>query len=200
MARRSTLATVFFVLSCGPGVKPPVTPEPAAPTPDPEVDTRTEVVVLGMIHAEHRTSATYGVDTLREIVARVDPDAVLAEIPPDRFGVAMREFQSTGLILEPRVARFPEYVDVIFPMTKDHDFKIVPCAGWSKAMADDRRKKLAEWKTSRPDETAEVDAAMAAAEAAIAKEGAADDPRFIHSERYDTIVEQGMEPYNRLFN
>lgn len=191
------MATATGMVACGPTTNSAASASQQVPTAAVAVP---EVIVLGMIHGEHRTSPHYGLARLRKIVERIDPDYILTEIPPARFPIAQAQFDADGTIAEPRVARFPEYVDVVFPMTRDNDFEIVPCAGWTEAMAKDRRDKLAEWKTSRAEESALVDAAMANAEASIAAEGAPDDPAFIHTDRYDALVKAGMEPYNRLFN
>lgn len=162
--------------------------------------TRNEVVVLGMIHGGHRESETYGIEQLAEAIRRIDPDYVLVEIPPDRIEAATVEFRETGEITEARVRVFPEYVDVLFPLTREIDFEIIACAAWTRPMADARRAKLIEWRTSRPEDTTESDRAQAEAEARIQAEGADDDPLFIHTERYDEIVRAGLEPYDRLFN
>ena len=159
-----------------------------------------EVVVLGMIHGGHRTSDLYSTDILRETLRRIDPDYVLTEIPPDRFDAASAQFEQDGSIEESRVSRFPEYVDVLFPLTEEIQLTIVPTAGWTREMADDRRAKLEEWATSREPQSAEVDAAQQAAEQQIAEQGGEDNPLFIHSDPYDAIVKKGMEPYDRLFN
>jgi hypothetical protein len=161
---------------------------------------RTEVVVLGMIHGGHKTNALYGIETIQDIVRRVRPDAILCEIPPDRLDTALAQFRQTGEVLEPRVARFPEYVEAIFPLGLELDYEIVPCAAWTEAMAASRSAKLSNWQTSRPEQTREVDDAQALAEQRLHAEGLADDPRSIHSERYDALVKAGMEPYARLFN
>ncbi|MEQ8278413.1 MAG: hypothetical protein RMA76_20405 [Deltaproteobacteria bacterium] len=166
----------------------------------PPAERKNRVLVLVMIHDGHRTSTRYGVDALRALIERVDPDYVLAEIPPDRFEAARAQFAATGTITEPRVRRFPEYTDVVFPLTRTMDFEIVPCAAWTRAMADDRKAKLTEWKATRPEESREVDAAMEAADAELEAKGWADDPAMIHTDAYDAIVERGMEPYDRLFN
>lgn len=160
-----------------------------------------QVLVLGMVHSGHVNSDVYGIETINEIVRTYEPDYILTEIPPDRFDAAMAGFVRDGVVTEARVSRFPEYVDSVFPLTREMDFVIVPCAGWTRGMADDRRAKLELWRTERPDETAEVDAGMAWVDAEIARRGfAEDDPAFIHTDEYDEIVRAGMEPYNRLFN
>lgn len=159
-----------------------------------------EVVVLGTIHAEHRTSEAYSIDVLKTIVRAIDPDYVLTEIPPDRLGAAQEQFRSTGTIEEPRVRVFPEYTDVLFPLTHEMDFVIIPCAAWTKAMSDDRAAKLAAWKTERASETAEVDAAQARCDECLAAEGLDDDPFGVNSARSDALTKQGLEPYDRLFN
>ncbi len=161
---------------------------------------KSEVVVMGMIHGGHKTSARYGIDTVKRYIRAIKPDYLLCEIPPDRLDAALSEFRNSGTVTEPRVRRFPEYVDAIFPLTAEMDFVIVPCAGWTREMADDRRAKLKLWETTRPEESGEVDRAEQAAEKGIERRGLGDDPRGIHTDAYDEIVKRGLEPYNRLFN
>lgn len=154
---------------------------------------------MGMIHSGHRTSDVYGIDDIQEMVRVVNPDVILVEIPPGRLAIALDEYREAGSITEPRVRVFPEYVDAIIPLQAELGFDMIPCAGWSKAMADDRRQKLKRWETERPAETAEVNHAMKVAEQRTTA-GGDDDPAWIHTDAYDDIVREGMEPYNRLFN
>ncbi|MBI5361946.1 MAG: hypothetical protein HZA53_02125 [Planctomycetes bacterium] len=166
---------------------------------------RTRLVVMGMIHGEHRTSARYSTAVIADAIERIGPDVVLCEIPPDRLVIAQAEFARTGTITEPRVRVFPEYVDVLFPLSRARTFEIVPCAAWSKPMSDDRAAKLEAWRTTRPAESAEVEAADKRSEARLAAESAKvgltpDDPLFIHTDLYDAITKEGLEPYDRLFN
>ena len=51
---------------------------------------RNEVIVLGMIHGEHRTSERYGLEVLRRLLREIRPDYALTEIPPNRFEVATK--------------------------------------------------------------------------------------------------------------
>lgn len=161
-----------------------------------------EVVVLGMIHGDHRTSDLYGLDELRALIREIDPDYVLVEIPPNRFEQAAREFRDHDEIREARVVRFPEYVDVLFPLTREMDFEIVPTAGWNQQMSDFRAQRL----SSIPDEPAwterwaEYETAIARSAEALAAGGDSDDPRWIHTEAYDEAQEIRLSEYNRLFN
>ena len=159
-----------------------------------------EVVVMGMIHGGHRKSELYSLDRVREIIRAVEPDYVLCEIPPDRFEQAMTGFRETGEVTEERVKVFPEYVDVLFPLTREISFEIVPCAGWTRAMADDRTAKLSRWKVERANEYTEMRRAQAEASETLDELGISEDPWGIHSDRYGEIVRKGMEPYDRLFN
>ncbi len=161
---------------------------------------KNKVIVLGMIHSDHKTSEPYSLKILAQTIKDINPDFVLTEIPPDRFDQAMTEFKTTGTITESRVARFPEYTTVLFPLTKELNFQIIPCAGWTKAMADDRNQKLKAWQTQRPDQTAEVNAAQERIESIMQSEADPNDPLYIHTTHYDNLVEQALEPYNRLFN
>lgn len=163
-------------------------------------DLKSEVVVMGMIHSGHLTSKLYGIEQIKQIVRRIDPDYILCEIPPDRFEQAIGEFRNSGTVSESRVRRFPEYVQAIFPLSREMRFTIVPCAGWTQAMSDDRQKKLKAWEQTRPEETRIVNEAEEAMDRQFEAEGMEDDPRKIHSRRYDELLKNGLEPYNRLFN
>ncbi len=171
----------FLTTGCAPGAK-------------------NEVIVMGMIHGRHRTSKLYSVARVKSFMRAVDPDFILCEIPPDRLETALREFDETGKIDEPRVKRFPEYVEAMFPLHREMHFEIVPCAAWTKAMSDDRREKLARFKETRPEDWAEMNRAESQADEQLRKERLDEDPLGIHTERYDEITARGLEPYNRLFN
>lgn len=161
---------------------------------------KTEVVVLGMIHGGHRTSETYGLPQLEAILRAAEPDVVLTEIPPDRLAQAASEFAETGEITEPRVRVFPEYVDVLFPLQAELGFEIVPCAAWTRPMAVERSRRLRAFAASRPGQSAESDAGFDWIGAMHRREGLDGDPRGIHTDRYDEIVEIGTIPYDVHFN
>jgi len=168
-------------------------------TPSAGVEPPSEVLVLGMIHQGHLDSETFGIAVVQDLVRSFDPDYILVEIPPERMPTAMEGFLRTGELTEPRAKMFPEYRDAIFPLLAEEGFELIGCAGWTKKMAEDRQQKLAAWKTSRAAQSAEVDAAMERAEDAQEAEGL-NNLMGIHSARYDALVKEGMEPYDRYFN
>ncbi len=177
---------------------------PAAPRAIPVRTTRSrrnEVIMVGTIHAAHRTSVRYSVDVLRKLIREIRPDYVLTEIPPNRLAAAMQAFRTTGQITEPRVARFPEYVDVLFPLTREMSFTIIPAAGWTRPM-DSYRTAMLKRLAEDPARRAEWDAYQAAnrhADSLVTAVGN-DDPYFVNSARYDSIQTAAHEPYNRFFN
>ncbi len=188
---RSSLALTCFLsllLSCG-----------CSSSRNFRADAPLEVVVLGTTHSRHLNSETYGLDELESMLRAVQPDAVLTEIPPDRFGQAAEEFAATGAIEESRVSRFPEYTEVLFPLQAELGFEIVPCAGWTEEMARERGRLLSEWETSRPEDTAAVEAGQRGIGERLEALGFGDDPRDMHDPRYDEAVRAGLEPYQRLF-
>ena len=103
---------------------------------------KNKVIMMGMIHRGHVDSERYGLNVVEQLIRNIDPDYVLTEIPPDRLADAVHGFAQTGEVIEPRVKVFPEYRDVLFPLTKEMDFKIIPTAAWSRRMADYRREAL----------------------------------------------------------
>ncbi len=160
-----------------------------------------QVVFIGAIHGAHRTSTRYGTDVLERLLEAIKPDLVFTEMPPNRFERARDEFSVTDSIAEPRIARFPEYVDVLFPLSRRMPFTIVPTAAWSTAMDRYRTAALRRISAdpSRQAEWREYQRALARADSLVQHAGA-DDPYFINSPAYDAIQTAAHEPYNRLFN
>ncbi|MEM7353455.1 MAG: hypothetical protein AAF657_21845 [Acidobacteriota bacterium] len=197
------LAVSLLLSGCAPSSPPADDTSAAASEPGTQAEPlKNEVVVLGMIHGQHRESERYSTEVVRSLIRTIEPAVVLVEIPPDRLPTAMDEFRTTGEIAEPRVVRFPEYVDALFPLTREMDFEIVPTAAWTRPMADTRRAQLEaiSQDPARAEDWAAYEEANRQAEAAITAGGDDDDPRWIHTDAYDDAVEIGLSIYNRLFN
>ena len=160
-----------------------------------------EVVVLGMIHGGHETSETFSLEVVRDLVREIDPDYWLTEIPPNRWDRAWAEFQASGTVEEPRVRRFPEYMDGLFPLSRELDFEVIPTAGWTEPMSDFRAAYLDAYARdpARADRWAEYQTVAEASAEALAA-GAADDPRWIHTDAYDEAYDIRMRVYARLFD
>ncbi len=167
-----------------------------------ELRTKNEVLVLGTIHGGHHTDSVFNIDYLEKLIIEINPDFILAEIPPNRFKEAMDGFKQNDSISEPRTMRFPEYVDVIFPLTKKMDFEIIPTAGWTKSMADERREKLnaISQDSSRVHDWNEYLDGINLSDSLYQATEKVNNPYFIHTHEYDRIQDIALQPYNRLFN
>ena len=163
-------------------------------------EAKNKVILMGMIHSGHKTSEKYDLDKVKTLIRKIKPDFVFCEIPPDRIEEANRQFQEKGEITESRVKVFPEYVGALYPLTKEMKFEIVPCAGWTKPMADNRRKKMAELKETHKQQHEEMVAAQTKASELIDESGGNDNPAYIHTDEFDAFVKAGMGPYDRHFN
>ncbi len=173
---------------------------PAAPVVEAAATVpKTQVIVLGMIHGGHRTSAVYSIEVVQRVIRAVDPDYVLTEIPPDRLAAAAAEFARDGKITEPRVRVFPEYVEALFPLSSSMKFKIIPTAAWSAGMNATRGAALRrlEADPARAADWRAYQAGLDEMRNAIGDRG--DDPHFIHSAAYDEIIRRGYQPYATLF-
>lgn len=161
-----------------------------------------EVLVLGTIHSGHLTDSVFNTAYLEKLVMEIDPDFILAEIPPNRMAAALAGFQKDDSISEPRVMRFPEYTDVIFPLTKSLDFEIIPTAGWTAIMAKERREKLLAISkdSSRTKDWQRYVAANNLSDSLYKATGRINDPYFIHTHSYDSIQDIALQTYNELFN
>ncbi len=162
----------------------------------------TEIVVLGMLHSGHLDSDRFSLDVVRDLVREIDPDYWLTEIPPNRWDRARAEFEATGTVDEPRVRRFPEYMDVLFPLSLEMRFEVIPTAGWTEPMSDFRAGYLDAYARdpNRATESAEYQAASTASANALAAGGATDDPYWIHTDAYDEAYDIRMQVYARLFD
>lgn len=161
-----------------------------------------EVLVLGAIHGGHKTDSVYNTAYLDKLIREIKPDYILAEIPPDRMQEAMEGFRRDDSISEPRVMRFPEYVDVVFPLNKELDFEIIPTAGWTRPMAEERSAKLRAISrdSSRVGDWQAYIAANQLSDSLYKATGKVNDPYFIHTHAYDSIQDIALQTYNRLFN
>ena len=161
-----------------------------------------EVLVLGTIHGGHLTDSVYNTEYLEKLIKEIQPDYILTEIPPSSFKEAMDGFKKNDSISESRVSRFPEYTDVVFPLSKEMNFEIIPTAGWSLSMAQERSKKLRaiSQDTSRTEDWAAYRNANRLSDSIYKATGKVNDPYFIHTNAYDSIQDIGLQTYNKLFN
>ncbi len=159
-----------------------------------------EVLMLGMIHSGHVSSERYSLTFLSRLLKAAKPDYVLVEIPPNRLTAAQQDYTQFGEIREQRAARFPEYTEVLFPLSSEISFEIIPTAGWNSPMNNYRRAALQRIEND-PARKADWEAYQAASvkmDEIIGERD--DDPLFIHSDEYDALIKHGLEPYDRLFN
>ncbi len=163
---------------------------------------KNEVLVMGMIHSGHLTDSVYTTAYVDKLIREINPDYILTEIPPHLFDEAMRGFKRDDSISEPRVMRFPEYTDVVFPLSKEMPFEIIPTAGWTRPMANERRQKLRaiSQDTSRAKDWAAYRRGNQLSDSLYKATGKVNDPYFIHTDEYDRIQDIALQPYNRLFN
>ena len=167
----------------------------------PKVDEgKTKLLFIGTVHQGHIGSKLYSLDRLEGVIRKFDPDQVLTEIPPDRVAPALAGFRETGRVTEERVNDFPEYRDMLFPLSRDLDFEIVGVAAWTPKIAADRTATLARIQRdpASAQQWAEYQAALKAFSQDIA--GRADDPAFIHTPAYDSLSEKRQLPYQRYFD
>ncbi|TDF35194.1 hypothetical protein EYS14_22725 [Alteromonadaceae bacterium M269] len=178
-----------------------VIPLPDAPKKPSPAKTN-EVIVLGMIHSGHNTSKVYGLDTLDKAFRKMNPDYVLTEMPPNRFDRAQADWAEFGEIREPRIKRFAEYIGMLYPRFNEMQFEIIPTAGWNTHMNDFRRAalgRLAEDPTRASQWQEYQESVKLMGEKLEAAGG--DDPLFIHSDEYDSIIKEGYGgPYQQYFN
>lgn len=163
---------------------------------------KTEVIVLGTIHSQHKTTVGYGLSDLKTIVKTISPDVILAEIPPDRFKIAKQQFDESGSIQEPRVLQYPEFSDIVFPLQKELNYKFFPVSAWTEEMANARDAKLEEI-SKDPKRQKDWNLYLDAREETnrlFDRAAKGFDPVWIHSHEFDTIMNIELQIFDKLFN
>ncbi|MCA8911484.1 MAG: hypothetical protein KDB82_07250 [Planctomycetes bacterium] len=188
MKRFSLLLVVILLAGCATTPLKPVAPE-----------NRNEVVVMGMIHSQHKTSRQYSLKVVEQWIRAINPDYIMVEIPPDRIDTAVEQFKQDGKVTEPRSVVFPEFTDVVLPLQREMHFKLIPVSAWTADLARERTALLNYWQHTRPDDTAEVNAGKNRMFGRM-RELTGGDPRKMHTDEFDEIVKEGLEPYIRLFD
>lgn len=160
----------------------------------------TEVYVLGMLHDRHHDSDTWGLKQVRETIRAIDPDVVCVEIPPDRWPAAAALWQAEQRVEDDRILKFPEYVDVLLPLSNEMDFEVEPCAAWSSFMDDARKAKLDafyfEPEHAEAYATYKKDSSWTRAwSEATTPDVADDDPVYLHSLQFDLRTKSKLGPY-----
>lgn len=167
----------------------------------PVAESPTRVGVLGMTHRNHLTSKNWGLAQVRETVERFRPDALLVELPPDRWERIRTDFFEREAFEDSRVKVFPEYVDCLLHVARDLGIEVVPCAAWTTEMNELRRERIRQFNTDeRWKQQKEAYDARRKAVSESLPEAPKDDPHYIHSDAYDTAVRRQLEPYNAFLN
>ncbi|MEP0391665.1 MAG: hypothetical protein ABJ205_04240 [Erythrobacter sp.] len=161
---------------------------------------KTKLYVMGVLHSTHLESESYSLEVLEAAICKAAPDVIMTEIPPDRIDRAISSFQETGRIDEPRTQVFPEYTEVVFPLSREMEFQILGTAGWTREIADNRRAALQgiQNNPARAQEWAEHSAATRKFGRDL--QGRGRDPLFIHTPEYDALVKAGRTPYQDNFD
>lgn len=161
---------------------------------------KTKVYVMGVIHSNHRESEAFSLQVLEQAIRKAAPDVILTEIPPDRIEQAITSFEATGEVNEPRTQVFPEYTDVVFPLSEELGFSIIGTAGWSQGIARDRARALRRIQAdpARASEWTEHRTAVRTFSRELAGRG--DDPLFVHTPEFDALAKASRAPYERYFD
>ncbi|MFU7528074.1 hypothetical protein [Qipengyuania sp. ASV99] len=155
---------------------------------------------MGTIHAIHRTGTDYSLEVLKTAISKAAPDVILTEIPPDRAVRALQSFRDTGEITEPRTRVFPEYTDVVFPLSREMGFRILGTSGWTQEIADNRAAALRRIRSDPGRARQWAEHLAAQREYTRALSGRGDDPRFIHTDEFDSLTAASRQPYQQYFD
>lgn len=161
----------------------------------------THVALVGSIHEAHNNYPTYGLDILEKIVRQVNPQVVLAEVPPERFPIAWKEWEKTDSINEVYVLRFPEMAGVVFPLKKELGYDLYPVSGWTYDVTRQEQETFREMvgDQSRKSDWGKFLQINSELADAMAKGGGMGDPLFVHSVAYDSLIAHWAREYDKLF-
>lgn len=158
-----------------------------------------EVVLLGHLGAAHADSETFGLPELEQLLRRLAPTLVLADVPPGLYERAWEEFVRTGEVSDSYISANPVWTEVLFPMGLEGRIHVEPCSAWTASGAARRAELLEQWRSSRPRDTREAEAAVQRARRTLEREGLAQDPLGVQSRRYAEIVAEATSALEARF-
>ncbi len=163
---------------------------------------KNELVVVASIHQRHLRFKTYSLDILKALIREIDPDIVLAEIPPDRHEQAIEQFLADGKVKDKRVANLPEISKALLPLSQEMDFEIIPVSAWTAEMAEQRTRQMQAFRKDSAfrDRFKLMTNARKRSDAALKAGGTLGEPLYIHSDTYDQAVGIWTHTYNEHFN
>ena len=164
-------------------------------------DSKNQVIVLGTIHSGHFEHKDYSLKVLKEIVTTINPDLLLAEIPSNRFKAVMAEWKTNRIILDSRVNQFPEYSEVIIPLSDKLNFELIPVSAWTETMSVAREKELDNiyQDTNRSGDVNAYQRAVQQSNSILSAVEKEYDPLWINSEEYDQAIDIQMEAFEDAF-
>ena len=93
-------------------------------TDKPEI--KTKVTLVPTIHTGHvKKDAVYTLKRLEEVITKLNPDVICAEITPTSL------INVDAKKVDKRLKRFPEYTKAIIPLREKLGFIISPCSAWT---------------------------------------------------------------------
>lgn len=193
ISQNATKTITYFNVEQRKLVSSPDLPDAVAAAPN-------KVMVMGLLHDEHRKSKRYSLKVVEQIMRNAAPDVVLAEIPPNRFEAAAAQFKKDGKITEARVALYPEFTEVAFPLQKTMGFALVPVSSWNTAMSAYRDSAISRIQKdpARVKEWATLQGNLALSAMRIKQGGASDAPEWIHTDAYDAASAIDGDAWNHF--
>lgn len=161
----------------------------------------TKVAFVGSIHDNHRSFEGYGFGLLEQILRATEPDVVLAEIPPDRFGLAWNDYLRVDSVEEIYVQRFPEMSKVVFPLKQELGYALFPVSGWSYEVMQEESGvfKRISGDPVRKEDWSAYRAVNERMGADMEAGGGQNNPVYMHSALYDSAVARWAHSYDSLF-
>lgn len=159
-----------------------------------------ELTVFGAIHGGHRTSKEYSLPRLATAIRKFKPNVIFIEIPPSSLSQAQSSFDQFGEVRERRTRAFPELTDVVFPLKKELGFKLVPTAGWTRQLANDRSTVLKRIENDPARQSQWREHIAARDNLFKIQRQNRNNPLYIHTDQYDAEVKAAQTPYETYFD
>lgn len=158
---------------------------------------KTKVMILGMIHGGHVEGGDYPLSLVKNVTMAYNPDIILTELPAQSYQEALSGYAENGKVTQKRALDFPEYRDLLIPLAFKRGYQIIGTAGWTPAIADQRKKALAALKNA-PENRKIWDAWLQSDQEFIRQMGDRwNDPLFIHKDDYDAMIASHYQLYMR---
>lgn len=161
-----------------------------------------DIILLGTIHKNHFGEQAYSFKDLDYIIKKINPTAILAELPVLQFEEIWENYKQNSNYREYYTTKYPEYSYVILPFAVEKNVEVLPFSSWT-VNADSKRNSILERIKIDPERSEDWNTFLEArswVEAKMSEYNNSLSFEWVNSQLFDEIMNVELKVYSELFD